>query len=235
MRGRMNRIARYGHPLGALTEFPKMNYVSSIVNVAIFVLLSTSAYAMAFPSEPTLKVGDTAPMVDPMEWLQGTEVHQYKAGHVYVVEFWATWCPPCIKAIPHLSLLQQTHRAELTIISVNVEGVMGGTATPTTVVYNFMKKHGKEMQYTVAMEDPIKRPMSTQWVSGSGSLGAPTAIIIDRHGKIAWIGYPNVNNGYTFDQALDDTLAGSVDLRRSRALQASTNRDTVKYWNNKSQ
>ena len=200
----------------------------------IFMVMSAVGFAMPFPSEPTLKVGHAAPMVRPAKWLQGKKVSQYEPGRVYVVEFWATWCPPCIKAIPHLSELQTLHAQNLTIISINVDGVMGGGATPASAVYDFMKKHGGDMQYTVAMEDPVKRPMSKQWVSGSGSVGVPVAVIIDQHGKMAWIGYPDVKEGYTFDQALDDTLAGKVDSQRAVALQASTNRATVKYWASKS-
>ena len=212
-----------------------MSKASPNLIVTICFIMSASAYAVPFQSEPTLKVGDTAPMVRPAEWLQGRPVTRYDRGHVYVVEFWATWCPPCIKAIPHLSELQKENIANLTIISVNVDGVIGGGTTPASVVYDFMKKHGKDMRYTVAMEDPVERPMSKQWVSGSGSLGAPVAVIIDQQGKVAWVGYPDLKDSYTFDQALNDTFRGKVDLQRALALQASINRDTVKYWTNKAQ
>jgi hypothetical protein len=43
-----------------------------------------------------------------------------------------------------------------------------------------------------------------------------------------------VPKGYTFDQALEDTLNGKTDLERSRALQADTIKDTAKYWASKS-
>jgi hypothetical protein len=44
-----------------------------------------------------------------------------------------------------------------------------------------------------------------------------------------------VLKGYTFDQALEDTLNGKIDLERSRALQADTAKETAKYWASKSQ
>jgi hypothetical protein len=83
--------------------------------------------------------------------------------------------------------------------------------------------------------NPVKKTMSETWVTASGSLGAPTAAIVDRRGKLVWIGYPNVPKGYTFDQALADTLNGKIDLERSRALQAETIKETAKYWATKSQ
>jgi thiol-disulfide isomerase/thioredoxin len=190
--------------------------------------LATSPFA-----EPTLKIGDQAPAIEPITWLQGSPVAKYDSGRVYVVEFWATWCPPCIKTIPHLSALQQKYSQTLTIVGVNAEGLLGFKANVETVS-EFMKKHGKDMAYTVAMENPVKKSVSEQWVTSTGSLGAPTAGIIDQHGKLVWIGYPDVAKGYTFDQALEDTLAGKVDLARSRALQMYQTQETAKYWASKS-
>jgi len=186
---------------------------------------------LATPSaiEPTFKIGDAAPAIEPMTWLQGNPVTKYDPGRVYVVEFWATWCPPCIKTIPHLSALQQKYPTTLTIVGVNAEALLGFEAKPSAVD-DFMKKHGKDMTYTVAMEDPIKKTISDIWVTGTGSMGAPTAGIIDQHGKLVWIGYPDVAKGYTFDQALEDTLAGKVDLAQSRALQIKLSHETAKYW-----
>jgi thiol-disulfide isomerase/thioredoxin len=188
-----------------------------------------TTFANSYAAQPTFKIGDPAPAIEPMTWLQGNPVAKYDAGRVYVVEFWATWCPPCIKAIPHLSALQQKHPTTLTIVGVNAEGLLGFEAK-VDAVRDFMTKHGKDMSYTVAMEDPIKKTISETWITGTGSMGAPTAGIIDQHGKLVWIGYPDLAKGYTFDQALEDTLAGKVDLVQSRALQIKLSQETEKYW-----
>jgi len=199
-------------------------------------ILSAATFSMALvncgtlrAAEPSFRIGDSAPVIAPVTWLKGTPVAQYDPGRVYVVEFWATWCPPCIRTIPHLSALQQQHASTLTIVGVNAEGLLGFEAK-TSAVNSFMTKHGRDMAYTVAMEDPIGKPISGTWIIGTGSLGAPTAGIIDQHGKLVWIGYPDVAKGYTFDQALEDTLAGKVDLGRSRALQIELSNETAKYW-----
>lgn len=187
---------------------------------------ATSATSSAL--QPTFKIGDAAPTIEPVAWLQGNPVTNYERGRVYVIEFWATWCPPCLRAIPHLSALQQKYSDTLTIVGVNAEGLLGNEANIDTV-HDFMNKHGKEMAYTVALEDPIKKPISERWVTGTGSMGAPTAGIIDQHGKLVWVGYPDVDKGYAFDQALQDTLAGKTDLARARALQIRASKETAKY------
>jgi thiol-disulfide isomerase/thioredoxin len=185
------------------------------------------AFATSRAEQPTFKIGDPAPAIEPITWLQGSPVAKYEPGRVYVVEFWATWCPPCIKAIPHLSALQRKHSKSLTIIGVNAEGLLGFEGNANTV-REFMKKHGKDMAYTAAMEDPVRKTVSEKWVSATGSMGAPTAGIIDQHGNLVWIGYPDVAKGYTFDQALEDALAGKIDLAQSRALQTRLSQETAK-------
>jgi thiol-disulfide isomerase/thioredoxin len=206
--------------------------LARMLTVAICAI-GLATFATSRAAQPTFKIGDPAPTIEPITWLQGSPVAKYDPGRVYVVEFWATWCPPCIKTIPHLSTLQQKYSKTLTIVGVNAEGLLGFEANVDTV-REFMKKHGKDMAYTVAMEDPVKKTVSEKWVTATGSMGAPTAGIIDQHGKLVWIGYPDVAKGYTFDQALEDTLAGKIDLAQARALQIKLSQETAKYWASKS-
>ncbi len=92
----------------------------------------------------------------------------------------------------------------------------------------FMNKHGKDMQYAVAMEDLAGKTMSKAWISAGGTLGAPVAFIVDQRGRLVWLGYPDVVQSYSFDQALMDTLFGKPDLARARALQMALSRDSAK-------
>jgi thiol-disulfide isomerase/thioredoxin len=226
----LSRLHRGPFSVGprARRDYVSTKSLKRIVVAATFTI-GLVPFASLRAAELTLKIGDLAPTIAPVTWLKGIPVAKYDLGRVYVVEFWATWCPPCIKTIPHLSALQQEYARTLTVIGVDAEGLLGFKAK-TNAVNNFMAKHGRDMVYTVAMEDPIRKPISETWVIGTGSLGAPTAGIVDQHGRLVWIGYPDVAKGYTFDQALKDTLAGKVDLTQSRALQIQLSHETEKYW-----
>jgi thiol-disulfide isomerase/thioredoxin len=191
------------------------------------IAFGSSTWAIPGSQKLTFKIGDRAPAIEPIVWLHGDPVTKYEPGRVYVVEFWATWCPPCIKIIPHLSGVQKKYANTVTVVGVNADGLLGFEGN-VDKVQEFMSKHGKDMKYAVAMEDLTKKTMSKAWITASGSLGAPVAFIIDQQGNLAWVGYPDLVQSYAFDQALEDTLAGKSDLVRARALQAATGHESNK-------
>src|SRR5262245_10257818 len=78
--------------------------------------LATVAVADDEKNEKKLSVGDAAPAITVDKWLQGDEVKKFEKDRVYVVEFWATWCGPCIVMMPHMSDLQQQYKKDVTFI-----------------------------------------------------------------------------------------------------------------------
>ena len=66
---------------------------------------------------PVLAAGSPAPPLTVDAWVKGDAVKAFEPGKVYVVEFWATWCGPCVRNIPNLNALQKQY-PELTVIGV---------------------------------------------------------------------------------------------------------------------
>lgn len=136
----------------------------------------------------TLKVGDPAPKLEAGKWIQGDPVTRFEPGKAYLVEFWATWCGPCRATIPHLNELHSKFKEKgLVVIGQNV------WERDESLVAPFVKKMGDKMSYRVALDDKSgskEGKMAKTWMEAAGRNGIPSAFLVDKTGKIAWIGHP---------------------------------------------
>ena len=175
-------------------------------------LLSATIALPAFgASADALTLTDPAPPLYISDWLKGDADESFEEGRVYVVEFWATWCGPCIAGMPHISELQAKYADDVTVIGVNIWD------DDASHVPGWMEDRGEGqpsgdelMQYTVAIQEGTK--MADEWMTASGSRGIPTAFIIDRDATVAWIGHP-----MSMDEALDDVVKGVWDAEAALA------------------
>ncbi|MEM7229414.1 MAG: TlpA disulfide reductase family protein [Planctomycetota bacterium] len=169
-----------------------------------------------------LNVGDQAPGLDIESWVKGEEVN-FEEGQAYVVEFWATWCGPCKRSIPHLTELQEIFADDgLTII-----GISSGEKERT--VESFVKQQGRKMNYTVAWD----RRSATQqaWMQAAGMNGIPAAFIVDQRGRIQWMGNPLDPE---FVEVLPQVVGGRYDARLMKEarpmVRAAENARKVGNW-----
>ena len=111
-----------------------------------------------------LGVGDPAPDLVIAKWIKGDLVDLAKGDAIYVVEFWATWCPPCKTSIPHLTELQDKFEDHgVVVLAVSDEDV--------EKVSKFVKKMGDTMQYRVAVDK--ERTTSKRYMKAAGQRGIP--------------------------------------------------------------
>ncbi len=138
---------------------------------------------------PSLKVGDLAPPLTVTKWLRGQEVKKFETGKAYVVEFWATWCGPCIGAMPHLAELQAEYKDKnVTIIGFTSRDLLGKPNHSEKEVAEFLEKRGKKFGYTFAYADD--GVTADTWMTAAGREGIPCTFVVDKAGKIAYIGHP---------------------------------------------
>ncbi len=148
--------------------------------------------------------GSPAPKLDVKTWYKGTPVKGFEKGKTYVVEFWATWCGPCITSIPHVTELAKKNK-DVTFIGVSIWEEDEGTK-----IKDFVAKMGDKMDYNVGYSGN-KTGMSATWMEPSGQNGIPSAFIV-KDQKIMWIGHP-----MSMDKPLEEIKAGTFNLEGFKA------------------
>ena len=68
--------------------------------------------------------------------LDGTSINLKNFSNNYlIINFWATWCPPCIKEIPDLLEIQEKFKEKIKLVFISVD------SSPEKVIPNFIKKN----------------------------------------------------------------------------------------------
>ena len=146
------------------------------------------------PAGAALRVGSAAPKLSVDAWVKGAPVAGFEKGRVYVVEFWATWCGPCIQSIPHLTQLQARYKDTVTVIGVAAsEERTAGSDQRLAKLEQFVRTRGEQMGYAVAFDGD--RDMGKAWMEAAGQSGIPCAFVVGHDGKIASIGHPGLLDG----------------------------------------
>jgi thiol-disulfide isomerase/thioredoxin len=183
---------------------------------ALVLCLAPAAWADEEQPEPaaSLTIGDKAPDIDIAHWIKGVEmdrrgsftpITKFGDGHVYVLEFWATWCGPCVGGMPHLSELQEEYAERgVTIIGVSDESL----PKVTSFLFQTDKRDGKlqndRTHYTLATDPDMS--VKNDYFRAAGQTGIPCAFIIGKDGHVEWIGHP-----IRMDDALEKVVTDSWD------------------------
>jgi thiol-disulfide isomerase/thioredoxin len=177
-----------------------------IAAAILFTVLASNAASLA--EDGALRVGDAAPALASGKWVKGEPVEKLEKGKVYVVEFWATWCGPCRQTIPHLSEMQGKYK-DVIFIGQNCWEEDQSAVAP------FVNQMGDKMNYRVALDDTHHEKtgaMAKTWMAAAGQNGIPTAFVIDKQARVAWIGHP-----MEMEEVLKGVIAGTFDARKLAA------------------
>jgi len=121
-------------------------------------------------------------------------------GRPRIIEFWATWCGPCVKNIPHLNELHQKYKDQgLVIIGITDESLK--------TIRHFMRDN--PMHYAVAID--AKDELSKVF----GIKGIPHALLVDPSGTIVWEGHPSSLKESQIEKVLTSGLAPSRPLPKA--------------------
>jgi len=169
--------------------------------IPLLLMLAMSSLAAAQAAQNDLRPGDVAPALDIAHWMKGDATTRFEPGHVYVLEFWATWCGPCVGNMEHLSKVQERYSKNgVTVIGVSDEPLPKTVSFLCSPVGDDGRLQNDRTRYTLAT-DP-DRSVYQDYMTASGRRSLPTVFLIGRKGQIEWIGHP---------RDMDDVLEAVVD------------------------
>jgi thiol-disulfide isomerase/thioredoxin len=118
-------------------------------------------------------------------------------GRVCVVEFWATWCPPCRDQIPHLKSLAKKYEGRNVVIV--------GLSEDQSIkeVRKFVEK--KKINYHIGMDYGLSDQL--------GVNGIPRAFVISHDGKILWSGHPGDSR---FEESLESAVVAMTKAAKAK-------------------
>jgi cytochrome c biogenesis protein CcmG/thiol:disulfide interchange protein DsbE len=131
-------------------------------------------------------LGQKAPELVVEKWL--TAPPETK-GKFVLIDFWATWCGPCRKAIPELNALQKTFRDKLVVIGVSDEN--------ETAVKKLTEP---KIEYASAIDTKgrMKKALEVN--------GIPHCIVVDPAGIVRWEGFPLLNGHELTDKVIAEIV-----------------------------
>ncbi|MBX3421457.1 MAG: redoxin domain-containing protein [Pirellulaceae bacterium] len=224
--------------------------------IAVGLLAVHATMSLQLPTataQPTLDIGLKAPPINVQYWISDgggkfKPVQEFEPGKVYVIEFWATWCPPCVASMPHLAKLQRSYADHgVQIVSISDEEqstVQEFLKQPVPEgITRALKKEGdqsKSDEPPAAADPPAKltfgeltagyclttdpdQSVYRDFMEASEEGGIPTAFIVGKDGVVEWIGHP-----MELDEPLAQVVAGKWDRQaliqkraEQRAIQAA--------------
>ena len=146
-----------------------MSYAPLSIRVlrALLVALFITTIGCDRGARPSL-VGRPAPDFTVSDSERTISLHDYK-GQVVVLNFWASWCAPCIEEMPSLIQMQHTLRDHVTVVAV-------ATDQDANTYRKFIRDHNVDL---ITVNDPTQKSSDRY-----GTSGWPETYIIDRRGII---------------------------------------------------
>lgn len=157
---------------------------------AVFVISAGMSSGAASPENKTAVSANALPVLSvdglPDVWLQGTPVREWENNKVYIFEFWATWCGPCLAVMPHMEQLHQAFKdnPRMQVIGVNV---MDGKSPEA--LKEFLKNRPAPLNYTMAVDVDGKKTKA-EWMEPMKVNGIPHAFAV-KNGELIWRGHPS--------------------------------------------
>lgn len=152
----------------------------------LFVLTFSS---QAFLAQTGPSVGDKAPPLSITDWLANVPTNKTLEGRPIVIDFWATWCGPCIKAVPHFNELRREFATNEELLFLSMSDEKPDKVNRSLNRINFR---------STVVTDQLGKTQEALQINA-----IPVTYLIDKAGIIQWIGSPEMLTAAMIKQFLE--------------------------------
>ena len=147
-------------------EWHYYKVVLRYISVSALILVLAGCYGGTRPT----RIGNPAPDFVVQDSDRKVALHDYKGKSVVLLNFWATWCPPCVQEMPSLIDLQDKLKDKgVTIVGVSID-------VDESAYKRFVQQHGVNF---LTVRDPDQKSSGLY-----GTTGWPETFVIDKNGVL---------------------------------------------------
>lgn len=157
----------------------------TLLGVALAVALTAVAAEKKLWANSFL--GKKAPKLETEKWL--TPIPNMK-DKLVLIDFWATWCGPCLKAIPELNAIHKKFGDKIVVVGLSDE-------TEAEV----RKLKSPKIEYALALDSKERMKKAV------GVTGIPHVIIMDADWVVRWEGFPLLKDHELTEKVVEDLIA----------------------------
>jgi thiol-disulfide isomerase/thioredoxin len=126
-------------------------------------------------SQAQLKVGDKAPEIVITNWIQNVPKSKDLKGKFIIIDFWATWCAPCLESVPHMNDLVDKYKSRKDLVFLAI------TDENAEKVNRMLKR----VHFSSIVVADTSRKTSKDYKATS----IPMCVVIDDKNQIQWVGH----------------------------------------------
>ncbi len=151
-------------------------------------------------------------LINYSEHLSGESPASYQGNKYIFLDFWATWCIPCIKSMDHIEYLQSLFGDKVFFISMSSEHAYA--------VKKFLKKRPLKTSTVLDFQGSTFQQFGIQAI--------PRSVLLDTQGDIVWSGHPSDMSPEKLRRLLPrHIIRGDLRFRHREAIQAKA--DKINY------
>jgi thiol-disulfide isomerase/thioredoxin len=142
-----------------------------------------------------VQIGEKAPEIHITNWIKNQPRSKELSGKFVIIDFWATWCAPCLESVPHMNNLvnKNKSRPNLVFLSITDE----------------KEDRVKELLNRVEFSSTVVSDVTRQTLENFKVKFIPLCVVIDDKNNIQWVGNPAELHNEAISAIMDGKAAPS--------------------------